>query len=67
MKIKPKNQLDAYNLKTEKTQYCKSVKLRESTYNILTDIRDHNTDVKTIDDVVMKILLALAVSGKEEI
>ena len=67
MKIKPKNLLDAYNLKEETTQHTKSVKLKESTYNLLTDIRDHNSNVRTIDDVVVEILLMLAISGKREV
>jgi len=61
--IEVKNPLDLLNLRETKTQHCKSVKLKESTYNVLCDLRDGDPSMKTIDDVVMQGLAALALAS----
>lgn len=48
--------IDLLNLKEKGTQFGKSVKLRESTYMILHDIKDNNEEMKSIDDVVLALI-----------
>ena len=65
-KIEIENPLDALNLREKKTQYSKSVKLRESTYNVLCDMRDHNDDIKNIDDVILSLIAIAGLVGSDK-
>jgi len=62
-KINPNNIIDSVdmlNLKEKGTQCSKSIKIKESTYFILDDLKQNDSKMKTIDDVVMKLVLAFA-------
>lgn len=54
------NALDLYNLRKDTTQHIKSVKLKESTYMMLSDMKEHNSDMKSIDDVICHLALITA-------
>ena len=45
--------VDAMNLKEKGTQFTKSVKLKETTYNFLLAQKKENKDMKSIDDVII--------------
>ena len=52
--------LDIMNLKDKGTQHTKSVKLKETTYNMLLKLKKENKyDMKSIDDVIVAALLVL--------
>lgn len=55
-----RNALDLYNLRNDKTQHVKSVKLKESTYNMLSDMKQHNDGLKSLDDVICHLALITA-------
>jgi hypothetical protein len=57
--VSPDNALDLYNLNKKSTQFVKNIKIKESTYNIMRDIKTHH-NIKCMDDVIVLGLLALA-------
>lgn len=61
----PVDMLDAYNLRHEGTQFVKSIKIRESTYNVLHDLKTHNDNVKSVDDAIMHCVLITAMHIKD--
>lgn len=61
MKIKPAYALDLINLSNEGTQYTKSVKLKESTYNMLRDLKASDPKLKSLDDVVVNCIAITAI------
>ena len=48
------------NLKEKGTQHTKSVKLKESTYNVLLDMKINDPKMKSIDDVIVNTIATLA-------
>lgn len=52
--------LDMINLKEKGTQHTKSVKLKESTYNVLLDMKINDPKMKSIDDVIVNTIATLA-------
>ena len=58
--VTPDNALDLYNLNKVSTQFVKSIKIKESTYNVLHDIKTHHKGVKSMDEIIVLGLLALA-------
>jgi hypothetical protein len=53
--------LDNINLASHTTKNTKSVKLRESTYNTLLDIKKNN-NFRSIDDVIVKCVTLVALT-----
>jgi len=62
-KINPDNIIDSVdmlNLKEKGTQYSKNIKIKESTFFILHDLKENDSSLKSIDDVIMKLIVAFA-------
>jgi len=58
----PINPLDALNLKENRTQAVKSIKINESLYNILYDFKSHNDDIKSISEAILVCVVGHALS-----
>lgn len=64
----PITTIDMLNLKEKGTQYSKSIKIKESTFFILQDMKDNDEKMKTIDDVIQHliVLASMVAYGKVE-
>lgn len=60
--VYPINPLDALNLKENRTQAVKSIKITESLYNTLNDFKSHNDDIKSISEAIEACVVGYALS-----
>ena len=60
--VYPINPMDALNLKENRTQAVKSIKITESLYNILHDFKSHNDDIKSISEAIEVCVVGYALS-----
>ena len=60
--VYPINPLDALNLKENRTQAVKSIKITESLYNTLHDFKSHNDDIKSISEAIEVCVVGYALS-----
>jgi hypothetical protein len=60
--VYPINTMDALNLKENRTQSVKSIKITESLYNILHDLKSHNDDIKSISEAIEACVVGYALS-----
>ena len=62
---KPDELIDAMNLLTHTTQMVKSVKMRESVYVRLQEIKRKDNSMKSIDAVITSLLVFYMLKGGE--
>jgi len=60
--VYPINPLDALNLKENRTQAVKSIKITESLYNTLHDFKSHNDDIKSNSEAIEAFVVGYALS-----
>ena len=53
--------IDKHNKEKVGTQFAKTIKIRESTYDMLVDLKKNDKKLKSLDDVIINLITLVAI------